>query len=112
MESSTTMTVLLSVILIRICFGGLTANLSYKQFSLFANFGYQIGGLKIYNKTLQNLPGQLTGLIDYGLNDRWSDTNKDAKYPALYIGDGVPRLTDHELFDVLLLPFAGSASDL
>ena len=63
-------------------FGGLTANLSYKQFSLFANFGYQIGGLKIYNKTLQNLPGQLTGLIDYGLNDRWSDTNKDAKYPA------------------------------
>ena len=80
-------------------FGGLTANLSYKQFSLFANFGYQIGGLKIYNKTLQNLPGQLTGLIDYGLNDRWSDTNKDAKYPALYIGDGVPRLTDHELFD-------------
>ena len=80
-------------------FGGLTANLSYKQFSLFANFGYQIGGLKIYNKTLQNLPGQLTGLIDYGLNDRWSDTNKDAKYPALYIGDGVPRLTDHELFN-------------
>ena len=80
-------------------FGGLTANLSYKQFSLFANFGYQIGGLKIYNKTLQNLPGQLTGLIDYGLNDRWSDTNKNAKYPALYIGDGVPRLTDHELFN-------------
>ena len=80
-------------------FDGLTANLSYKQFSLFANFGYQIGGLKIYNKTLQNLPGQLTGLIDYGLNDRWSDTNKDAKYPALYIGDGVPRLTDHELFN-------------
>lgn len=83
-------------------YGGLTANLSYKQFTLFANFGYQIGGKKNYNKTLQNLPGQLTGLVDYGLNDRWSDNNKNAKYPAMYIGEGVPRLTDHSLFDTSL----------
>lgn len=80
-------------------FGGIIANLTYKRVGLFANFGYQIGGLKYYNKALQNLPGQLTGLVDYGLNDRWSDTNKDARYPALYIGDGVARLTDHALFD-------------
>ncbi|MDE5693559.1 MAG: SusC/RagA family TonB-linked outer membrane protein, partial [Duncaniella sp.] len=78
---------------------GLIANLGYKDFTLFCNFGYQIGGKKLYSKALQNLPGQLTGLIDYGLNDRWTPENPNAKYPALYIGDGVPKLTDHQLFD-------------
>lgn len=80
-------------------YGGLIANLGYKDFTLFCNFGYQIGGKKLYSKALQNLPGQLTGLIDYGLNDRWTPENPNAKYPALYIGDGVPKLTDHQLFD-------------
>lgn len=80
-------------------FGGLTANARYKDFTLFANFGFQAGGKKIYNKTLQNMPAQLTGLIDYGLNDRWSDENRDAKYPALYIGDGVARETKMSIHD-------------
>lgn len=80
-------------------FGGLIANVRYKDFTLFCNFGYQIGGKKLYNKALQNIPGQLTGLIDYGLNDRWSPERPNAKLPALYIGDGVPRVTDLELFD-------------
>lgn len=75
-------------------YGGLTTHLSYKSFNLFAIFGFQSGGEKIYGKTLQNVPGQLTGLIDYGLKDRWSDNNKNAKYPALYIGDGVPKMTN------------------
>lgn len=80
-------------------FGGIIANVRYKDFTLFCNFGYQIGGKKLYNKALQNIPGQLTGLIDYGLNDRWSPERPNAKLPALYIGDGVPRVTDLELFD-------------
>lgn len=80
-------------------YGGMIANLRYKDFSLFCNFGYQIGGKKLYSKALQNLPGQLCGLIDYGLNRRWSADNPDGDLPALYIGDGVPVLTDHELFD-------------
>lgn len=78
-------------------YGGVTTNLAYKSFSLFANFGFQSGGKKIYGQTLQNVPAQLTGLIDYGLNDRWNDNHKDAKYPALYIGDGVPKMTSLSL---------------
>lgn len=80
-------------------YGGFTADVRYKRFSLFANFGYQIGGQKLYNKAIQNLPGQLCGLIDYGLDDRWSPENPNATLPALYIGEGVPSFTDLELFD-------------
>lgn len=84
-------------------YGGFTANVRYKQFVLFANFGYQIGGLKLYNKAIQNLPGQLCGLIDYGLDDRWSPENPNATLPALYIGEGVPDFTNLELFDASFL---------
>lgn len=84
-------------------FGGFTANVGYQRFTLFANFGYQIGGLKLYNKAIQNLPGQLSGLIDYGLNDRWSPETPKAKYPALYIGEGVPDFTELELFNASFL---------
>ncbi|MBD5378319.1 MAG: SusC/RagA family TonB-linked outer membrane protein [Bacteroides sp.] len=80
-------------------FGGLISNVRYKDFHLFLNFGYQIGGKKIYSKALQNVPGQLCGLIEYGLSDRWSDSNRDGKLPALYIGEGVPRMSDYQLFD-------------
>lgn len=72
-------------------FGGFTGTYRWKQISVFANFGYQIGGKKIYGKTLQNIPNQLTGLIDYGLNDRWTPENPDAKYPAIYLEKGVER---------------------
>lgn len=84
-------------------FGGFTANVNYQRFTLFANFGYQIGGLKLYNKAIQNLPGQLSGLVDYGLNDRWSPENPGAKYPALYIGEGVSDFTELELFNASFL---------
>jgi hypothetical protein len=80
-------------------YGGITGNLSYKNFSLYANFGFQVGGKKIYSKRLQNIPGQLCGLIDYGLNDRWSEDNPNASLPALYIGDGVAAFTSYSLMD-------------
>ncbi len=77
--------------------GGLTSNLSYKRLSLYTLWGFQIGGKKLYNKTLQNLPNQLTGLIDYNLYNRWNMDNQDAKLPAMYIGDGVTSTTSLEL---------------
>ncbi len=80
-------------------FGGIIANLSYKGFSFNANFGFQIGGLKQYGKALQNVPSQLTGLVDYNLYNRWSPENTDAKIPAIYLGQGVPALTNLSLYD-------------
>ncbi|MEG1585748.1 MAG: TonB-dependent receptor [Bacteroidales bacterium] len=84
-------------------FGGLVSSFSYKGFSVFTSFGFQIGGLKAYGKTLQNMPAQLTGLVDYGLNDRWSESNRDAKYPALYIEDGSPRMNQMQLHNASYL---------
>ncbi len=80
-------------------FGGLTASFTYKHFNLFANFGYQLGGLKIYGKALQNLPAQLTGLVDYNLYNRWSPENPDATIPASYLEEGVSRMNRLQLFD-------------
>lgn len=80
-------------------FGGIIANFSYKSFSVNANFGFQIGGLKQYGKALQNVPSQLTGLVDYNLYNRWSPENTDAKIPAIYLGQGVPARTDLSLYD-------------
>ena len=77
--------------------GGFTSNLTYKRWSLYLHFGFQIGGQKLYNKTLQNLPSQLSGLIDYNLYNRWTPDNTDATLPAMYIGDGSADLTDHQL---------------
>lgn len=73
--------------------GGLNSTVKYKRLSLYTLFGFQIGGKKLYSKTLQNLPGQLTGLIDYNLYNRWSMDNQDAELPAMYIGDGVYKTT-------------------
>jgi Outer membrane receptor proteins, mostly Fe transport len=80
-------------------FGGMYANMKYKRFTLTANFGFQIGGLKYYGKTLQNIPSQLVGLVDYNLYNRWSPENTDAKIPAIYLGQGVPALTKMSLHD-------------
>jgi len=80
-------------------FGGVTASFTYKSINLFANFGYQIGGKKIYGKALQNLPAQLTGLVDYNLYNRWSPENPDATIPASYIEEGVARMNRLSLFD-------------
>ena len=80
-------------------FGGILANFRYKRFSVNANFGFQIGGLKLYGKALQNVPSQLVGLVDYNLYNRWSPDNTDAKIPAIYLGQGVPSLTKMSLYD-------------
>jgi len=84
-------------------FGGLYTTFKYKRFSLNANFGFQIGGLKQYGKTLQNVPSQLTGLVDYNLYNRWSPDNTDAEIPAIYLGQGVPALTNLSLYDASYL---------
>ena len=73
--------------------GGLTSTVTWKRLSLYTHFGFQIGGEKLYNKSLQNLPNQLTGLMDYNLDNRWSPSNPDAELPAMYIGDGVYKTT-------------------
>ena len=78
--------------------GGWTSNLTWKQLSLYAHVGFQIGGKKLYGKALQNLPNQLTGLVDYNLHNRWNPGNTSAKLPAMYIGDGVYKSTDYSLF--------------
>ncbi len=77
--------------------GGLTSTVTFKRWSLYTHFGFQIGGKKLFNKTLQNLPNQLCGLIDYNLHNRWSVDNPDAKLPAMYIGDASASLTSHQL---------------
>jgi len=80
-------------------FGGFTAMLTYKRFSLATNFGFQLGGVKVYGKTLQNVPAQLSGLVDYNLYNRWSPENTSATIPALYLEQGVARSTKLELHD-------------
>ncbi len=80
-------------------FGGLTASLTWKQFNIFANFGYQLGGSKIYGKSLQNLPAQLSGLVDFNLYNRWSPENPDATIPASYLEEGVARMNRLQIFD-------------
>ncbi|WP_439183838.1 TonB-dependent receptor [Carboxylicivirga taeanensis] len=80
-------------------FGGINTTFSYKRLDVMANFGFQIGGLKQYGKALQNIPGQLTGLVDYNLDNRWSPDNTDASIPAIYLEQGVASFTDIYLYD-------------
>ena len=40
----------------------------------------------------------MTGLVDYNLHNRWSDENRNAKLPAMYIGDAVAPNTSLSLF--------------
>jgi TonB-linked SusC/RagA family outer membrane protein len=80
-------------------FGGINTILEYKRFTIRANFGFQIGGKKVYGKALQNIPSQLTGLVDYNLYNRWSLDNTDSQIPASYLGQGVTQLTRLSIFD-------------
>lgn len=80
-------------------FGGLTASFTWKGVNIYANFGYQVGGKKLYGKALQNLPGQLAGLVDYNLYNRWSPANPNAQIPASYLEQGVARTNRLQLFD-------------
>lgn len=86
-------------------FGGLTANFTYKRFNIFANFGFQLGGKKLYGKALQNLPAQLTGLVDFNLYNRWSPENPEAVIPATYLEEGVSRTNRLSLFDASYFKF-------
>lgn len=80
-------------------FGGLNSTVSYKGFSLITNFTFQVGGVKSYGKSLQNVPSQLAGLVDYNLYNRWSPENPGATVPALYLEQGVMASTRMELHD-------------
>lgn len=79
--------------------GGLTSDVRWKQLSLYTHFGFQIGGKKLYNKSMQNLPTQLTGLVNYNLYNRWTPDNTSAKLPAMYIGDMVYKTTKFDIHD-------------
>lgn len=84
-------------------FGGFLTQFKYKSFSLDLDFGFQIGGQKNYSKALQNVPAQLTGLVDYNLYNAWSPTNMNSKVPTRYLEEGVARTTDMTLFDTSYL---------
>lgn len=77
--------------------GGLTSTLAYKRLSLYMHFGFQIGGKKLFNKTLQNLPNQLTGLVDYNLDNRWSEVIEMLNYQPCILVMG--------LLQILLYPY-------
>lgn len=80
-------------------YGGIVAQLKYKNLSLDLDFGFQIGGKKMYSKTYQNVPSQLTGLVDYNLDNAWSKENPSSKVPARYFDQAVLRDTPDMLFD-------------
>lgn len=80
-------------------YGGIVAQLKYKNISLDLDFGFQIGGEKIYGKSLQNVPSQLNGLVDYNLYNVWSPTNTSSNIPVRYLEQGVMRNSKMSIFD-------------
>ena len=84
-------------------FGGFSSNVSWKGLSLYAMFNYSVGGERLYSNTMQNIPGQLTNLIDYNLDNRWSLENTGSLLPALYVDDAVPAQNDLMVHDASYL---------
>ena len=80
-------------------YGGLGVQFGYKKLSVDLDFGFQIGGTKVYNRALQNVPAQLSGLVDYNLYNVWSPTNTSSEIPVRYIEQGVPSATNLQLYD-------------
>lgn len=80
-------------------YGGIMAQLKYKSLSLDLDFGFQIGGKKIYGKALQNVPAQLTGLVDYNLYNVWSPINTSSDIPVRYLEQGVMRNSKLSIYD-------------
>lgn len=80
-------------------YGGIVAQLQYKKISLDLDFGFQVGGQKVYGKALQNVPAQLAGLVDYNLYNAWSPENTSSKVPVRYLEQGVPRTTNLSIYD-------------
>lgn len=84
-------------------YGGIVAQMRYKRLSLDLDFGFQIGGKKLYGKALQNVPAQLAGLVNYNLDNVWSPDNRTSEIPVRYLEQGVHRTTTHSLFDASYL---------
>lgn len=80
-------------------YGGIVAQFQYKKISVDLDFGFQVGGQKIYGKALQNVPSQLAGLVDYNLYNVWSPENTSSKVPVRYLEQGVPRNTNLSIYD-------------
>lgn len=87
-------------------FGGLSSNLAWKRFSLYAMFNFSVGNQRVYNNTLQNISSSLNNLMDYNLDNRWSPANTGSKLPALYIDDPVVAQNDLVVHDASYLKLA------
>lgn len=74
--------------------GGFSSDVSWKDLSLYLMFTYSAGAERLYNNTLQNIAGSLNNLVDYNLNNRWSEENTSSRLPALYVDDPVPATND------------------
>jgi len=75
-------------------YGGFSSNVTWKDLSLYLMFNYSVGTERLYNNTLQNIAGSLNNMIDYNLNNRWSEENTSSRLPALYVDDPVPATND------------------
>lgn len=87
-------------------FGGLSTNVSWKRFSLYAMFNFSVGNERLYNNTIQNISGSLNNLLDYNLDNRWSLENTASRLPALYLDEPVERVSDLQVHDASYLKLA------
>lgn len=87
-------------------FGGLSTNVSWKRFSLYAMFNFSVGNERLYNNTIQNISGSLNNLLDYNLDNRWSAENPASRLPALYLDEPVERVSDLQIHDASYLKLA------
>ena len=87
-------------------FGGLSTNVSWKRFSLYAMFNFSVGNERLYNNTIQNISGSLNNLLDYNLDNRWSPENTASRLPALYLDEPVERVSDLQIHDASYLKLA------
>lgn len=87
-------------------FGGLSTNVSWKRFSLYAMFNFSVGNERYYGNTIQNISGSLNNLLDYNLDNRWSPENTSSRLPALYLDQAVERMSDLQIHDASYLKLA------
>lgn len=84
-------------------FGGLSTNVSWRRFSLYAMFNFSVGGDRLYGNTIQNIAGSLNNLLDYNLYNRWSPENPSSNLPALYLDEGVASTSNLLVHDASYL---------
>ncbi len=87
-------------------FGGLSTNVSWKRFSLYAMFNFSVGNERLYSNTIQNISGSLNNLLDYNLDNRWSPENTSSRLPALYLDEPVANNSDLLIHDASYLKLA------